>query len=49
MEGSILGSIPDGSAVQIYGAVENWYVVSYDGQLGYANGDFITLTNGESA
>lgn len=48
MEGSILGSIPDGSAVQIYGAVENWYVVSYDGQLGYANGDFITLTNGES-
>ena len=45
MEGSIIGSIPDGSAVQIYGAVENWYVVSYGDQLGYANGDFITLTN----
>ena len=39
--GPVIGKIPDGAAVTVLGAYEDWYVVSYDGQLGYASRWFI--------
>ena len=42
--GKIIGSIPDGAVVSIYGNVGNgWYVVNYNGQVGYASGDYIII------
>ncbi len=42
MGGRIIGSIPDGARVTIYGDVGNgWYVVSYNGVTGYASSQFI--------
>ena len=42
--GRIIGSIPDGARVTVYGDVGNgWYVVSYDGQTGYASSEFIVV------
>lgn len=42
--GKIIGSIPDGATVSIYGNVGNgWYVVNYNGQVGYASGDYIII------
>ena len=35
------GGIPDGATVTIYGQTGNWYVVEYNGIVGYANADFI--------
>ena len=39
--GPVIGKIPDGAAVTVLGAYEDWYVVSCDGQLGYASRWFI--------
>lgn len=40
--GKIIGSIPNGARVTIYGDVgDGWYVVNYNGQTGYASSDFI--------
>lgn len=39
----IITSIPNGKEVTIYGNVNNWYVVSYDGIIGYVFGDFIRI------
>ncbi len=40
--GKIIGSIPDGSRVTIYGDVGNgWYVINYNGYTGYASSEFI--------
>ena len=39
--GPVIGKMPDGAAVTVLGAYEDWYVVSYDGQLGYASRWFI--------
>ena len=39
--GPVIGKIPDGAAVTVLGAYEDWYVISYDGQLGYASRWFI--------
>ncbi|MGN0620999.1 MAG: SH3 domain-containing protein [Porcipelethomonas sp.] len=41
MEGSIIGSVPDGATVTIYGSTDGWYVISYNGLTGYASSDFI--------
>ncbi len=41
MEGTIIGSIPNGAEVEILGTVGNWYVVRYNGKTGYASSDFI--------
>ncbi|MBQ7131329.1 MAG: SH3 domain-containing protein [Oscillospiraceae bacterium] len=41
MEGTIIGSIPNGSTVDILGSSGNWYVVRYNGQTGYASSDYI--------
>lgn len=39
----IITSIPNGSEVTIYGNVNNWYVVSYNGIIGYVFGDYIRI------
>ena len=36
LDGAVVGSIPNGASVRIYGSFQGWYSVSYDGQLGYA-------------
>lgn len=42
--GKIIGSIPDGAAVTVYGDVGNgWYVVNYNGQTGYASANYIVV------
>ena len=42
--GQIIGSIPDGARLTIYGDVGNgWYVVHYNGVTGYASRQFIVV------
>lgn len=42
--GNIIGSIPNGAKVTIYGNTGNgWYVVNYNGLTGYASSQFITV------
>ncbi len=41
MGGQIIGSIPDGATVTIYGETDGWYVISYNGTTGYSSNDFI--------
>lgn len=43
MEGRIIGSIPDGTTLNLYGQSGNWYVVTYGGQSGYVNADYIQI------
>ena len=38
----IVTRIPDGARVTVYGAYEEWYVVGYNGYVGYAAGQFIS-------
>ena len=38
----IVTRIPDGARVTVYGACEGWYVVGYNGYVGYAAGQFIS-------
>ncbi len=39
----VLGTIPDGSAVTVYGQAGSWYVIRYGGITGYASSDFIIV------
>lgn len=42
--GQIIGRIPDGASVSVYGNAGNgWYVVNYNGQVGYASGEYIII------
>jgi len=43
MNGAITGSIPDGSTVMINGETNGWYVVNYNGIIGYSSSKYITL------
>ena len=38
----IVTRIPDGARVTVYGAYNEWYVVGYNGYVGYAAGQFIS-------
>lgn len=40
---AVLGTIPDGSAVTVYGQTGMWYVVKYGGVIGYASSEFIII------
>lgn len=40
---NILASIPNGAAVTVYGTVNDWYVVSWNGLTGYAASEFIVI------
>jgi N-acetylmuramoyl-L-alanine amidase len=41
--GRIIGSIPDGASVIVYGKTDNWYVIFYQGITGYVSGDFLSV------
>ncbi|MEG0615272.1 MAG: N-acetylmuramoyl-L-alanine amidase [Oscillospiraceae bacterium] len=41
--GKIIGSIPNGANVTVYGEYNGWYVVRYGGKTGYANANFIDV------
>lgn len=38
----VIGTIPDGAAVTVYGKTGNWYVVGYNGIVGYASAEFVS-------
>lgn len=40
-DAAIIGSIPNGAAVSVYGQTGNWYVVTYNAIDGYSAADFI--------
>lgn len=40
---SVIASIPNGSALTVYGSVNNWYVVAWNGLTGYVFGDFVVI------
>ncbi len=42
-DAQILGTIPDGAAVTVYGRTGNWYVVKYDDITGYSYADYIVF------
>ncbi|MBQ0038090.1 MAG: N-acetylmuramoyl-L-alanine amidase [Clostridiales bacterium] len=43
MAGNVIAQIPNGTEVSVYGQYENWYVVQYGRQTGYASADYIQL------
>lgn len=42
-DAAIIGKIPNGAAVSVYGQTGNWYVISYNAINGYAAADYITI------
>lgn len=40
--GKIIGSVPNGATVMINGETNGWYVISYNGIIGYSSSEFIT-------
>ena len=43
IDGEVVGSIPNGESVQVYGSFQGWYSVGYDDQLGYAAQAYIAV------
>ncbi len=42
-DSEIIGQIPNGAEVQVFGETGNWYVVRYGGVTGYARGDYLSI------
>ena len=42
MEAPVITTAPDGSVLLVVGKWENWYVVHYNGYIGYANGNYVS-------
>ncbi|MBE6763255.1 MAG: peptidoglycan hydrolase [Ruminococcaceae bacterium] len=40
---AVIGTIPNGASVTVNGRTGDWYVVNYNGIIGYANAAFLTL------
>ena len=40
----ILAQAPDGAPLTVLNRSNGWYLVDYNGTIGYASSDFITLT-----
>ena len=43
MSGTIIGSVPNRTQVTVYGKIDNWYVITYNGYTGYASADYIVI------
>ena len=43
LSGSIIGTMPDGASVIINGETNGWYVVNYNGIIGYSSSQFIIM------
>lgn len=39
----VIGFVPDGANVTVYGKTDGWYVIFYKGVTGYAKDDFISI------
>lgn len=39
----ILASIPNGAELTVYGNVNNWYVVAWNGMTGYVYGEYVVI------
>ena len=44
VQSAVIGVIPNGATVNIYGQTGNWYVIKYGSTTGYASTDFIEIT-----
>lgn len=44
VQSAVIGVIPNGGTVNIYGQTGNWYVIKYGSTTGYASADFIEIT-----
>ena len=40
---AVIGSIPNGATVNVYGSTGNWYVVKYQSTVGYSAQDYIEI------
>ncbi len=40
----IIAQAPDGAPLTVINGSSGWYLVNYNGAIGYVNGDFVTLT-----
>ncbi len=43
MSGTIIGSVPNGATVIINGETNGWYVINYNGTVGYSSSKYITI------
>ena len=43
LQAPILTQAPDGAPLTIINQWQNWYLVNYNGTIGYASRDFVTL------
>lgn len=43
MDAPILAQAPDGAPLTIINSANGWYLVSYNGVIGYVNSDYVTL------
>jgi N-acetylmuramoyl-L-alanine amidase len=43
MSGNIIGSVPNGATVTINGETNGWYVINYNGTVGYSSSKYITI------
>lgn len=41
--GEIIGKIPNGGQMNVYGQTGNWYVVRYGDKVGYASADYVNI------
>ncbi len=44
LNAAIVGQAPKGASLKVLGKWQNWYVVNYQGTVGYASSDYITVT-----
>ncbi len=40
---AVVGSVPNGAAVTVNGMYDNWFVIDYNGTVGYANARYIAI------
>ena len=43
ISGTIIGSVPNGATVTINGETNGWYVINYNGTVGYSSSKYITI------
>ncbi len=43
VQSRMIAAIPNGSALTIYGSVNDWYVVSWNGMTGYVSADYVVI------
>lgn len=39
---AVIGSIPNGSEILIYNTLPDWYLIGYNGNVGYVNGAYVS-------